>query len=140
MAMGEGNRSVAPSRELPSVQQLNDLLSLLSEGLDLCVRARKLDDAVSKAALAGGVGALERPHGGAGSRCLSPAIWVQDAYDRDLADWEQRARAGLERLLPFVTHLPAPSATTALLKALQAQASESPARDGASPQNTGDPT
>lgn len=64
---------------------------LLSEGLDLCVRARKLDDSIRAAETAGSVGE-RRPHQGVGTRCLSPALWVQDQYDTDLADWERRSR------------------------------------------------
>ena len=61
---------------------------LLSEGLDLCVRARKLDDPVI---------ALEpewekNPYM---TRSATPALWVQDQYDNDLADWETRARKTL---------------------------------------------
>lgn len=65
--------------------------ALLSEGLDLCVRARKLDQALTTAMAAGGVGG-DRPRQGAGTRSLTPALWVQDQYDSDLADWERRAR------------------------------------------------
>lgn len=64
------------------------LAALLSEGLDLCVRARKLDEAVAKADLAGG-GGLD---GGTGTRSGTPALWVLDAYERDLASWENRGR------------------------------------------------
>jgi hypothetical protein len=69
----------------------DDIALLLSEGLDLCVRARKLDEAITQAAA---VGDASR-HGG--TKCLTPALWVQDQYDRDLAEWEQRARQKLTR-------------------------------------------
>ena len=64
--------------------------TLLSDGLDLCVRARKLDEPTM---------ALEaewdkNPHM---SRSATLPIWVQDQYDRDLADWETRARRVLAR-------------------------------------------
>lgn len=69
---------------------------LLSEGLDLCVRARKLDDNLKGALEAGSVG-IERPHQGAGTRSLTPALWVLDQYDTDAADWEKRARLHLQQ-------------------------------------------
>lgn len=61
---------------------------LLSEALDLCVRARKLDDPII---------ALEEtwernPHM---TRSATPALWIVDQYERDLADWEVRARKAL---------------------------------------------
>lgn len=77
----------------------DDLALLLSEGLDLCVRAKKLDEAVSVAAALG-----------AEYNCATPAMWVQDAYDRDLAAWEDRARATLIRFMP-VGALNAPPAS-----------------------------
>lgn len=61
----------------------DDLAALLSEGLDLCVRARKLDETISAIPQVGG------------TRCATPALWVMDQYDRDLADWERRARKAL---------------------------------------------
>ena len=59
--------------------------SLLTEALDLSVRARKLDAMVERA-LAAGRG-----------RCGTPAIWVMDQYDRDLAAWEERSRLHLSQ-------------------------------------------
>lgn len=56
-----------------------ELAQMLSEGLDLCVRARGLDDALRAAMVAGNC-------------MLTPALWVQEQYDTDLADWEDRAR------------------------------------------------
>lgn len=67
---------------------------LLSEGLDLCVRARKLDRSLTDALDAGSVG-KERPLQGSGTRSLTPALWVLDQYDSDVEDWEQRARRHL---------------------------------------------
>lgn len=69
----------------------NDLAELLSEGLDLCVRAKKLDEAIEKAVVVSEI---------TGSRCLTPALWIQDHYDRDLADWEERAKTALIRFMP----------------------------------------
>lgn len=84
--------------------------TLLSEGLDLCVRARKLDAqdranaAVSRSICgpeweASGVFALyaeehnkEWPYREIAPRSATIPIWVQDQYEKDLADWENRAR------------------------------------------------
>lgn len=48
---------------------------LLSEGLDLCARGRKLDQVE-------GIGA-------------TPWLWVQEQYEKDLSVWEDRARKAL---------------------------------------------
>lgn len=69
----------------------DELKLLLSEGLDLCVRARKLDEDVEKALIAGRSEEY-------GFRCGTPALWVQEQYSKDLADWETRARNCLTRL------------------------------------------
>jgi hypothetical protein len=61
---------------------------LLSEGLDLCIRARKLDRQVIDAMNAG-------PLHGVETRCGTPALWVQDQYENDLTDWERRSRQHL---------------------------------------------
>lgn len=71
----------------------DDIAMLLSEGLDLCVRARKLDDAITAAV------AIGDQSGRGGTKCLTPSLWVQDQYDADLAAWEERARAKLSRWL-----------------------------------------
>ena len=58
---------------------------LLSEALDLCVRAQSLDRQADMALQAG--------HGE--MRCGTPALWVQDQYVTDLSTWETRTRAFL---------------------------------------------
>lgn len=70
-----------------------DLALLLAEGLDLCDRARKLDDQIQRAVRAG----MGEIFPGA-TRCGTPALWVQQAYDSDLAEWEARAKAALMRI------------------------------------------
>lgn len=84
--------------------------ALLSEGLDLCVRARKMD------ALGRRVNALAisrdpdewirsgnfdrhvarnnavNPAQPIATRSLTIPLWHQDQYERDLADWEGRVR------------------------------------------------
>ena len=83
---------------------------ILSEGLDLCVRARNLDAQVrSVSALdaskcpeewkASGRfdtyvkrNNIEHPERPLSTRCATPALWVQDQYDKDLYEWERKAR------------------------------------------------
>lgn len=82
---------------------------LLSEGLDLCVRARKMDAQDRTAAQMKISSApkewwdenLERrvayhnalfPDQPMSSKSGTLPLWVQDQYEHDLADWERRAR------------------------------------------------
>ncbi len=81
-------------------------MKLLSEGLDLCVRARKLDaqqrtnDLVEHSpatdlerfAARAAFTDPDRPYM---TRSATIPIWVQDQYEHDLADWERRARQHL---------------------------------------------
>lgn len=69
---------------------MTDSDKLLSEGLDLCVRARKMD-------------ALEKeraeyyvlnPHV---TRSMTIPLWAEEQYQADLADWEARARSHLSK-------------------------------------------
>lgn len=86
---------------------------LLSEGLDLCVRARKMDEMDRrKAALtiakepdewvASGQfdeyvkrHNINYPDQQIHPRSATVHLWMQDQYEKDLADWERRARAHL---------------------------------------------
>lgn len=72
---------------------LDEIAELLSEGLDLCVRARGLD-AQADRVMQSEMGRIWPE----GTRCGTPALWVQDQYERDLADWEGRARSAMVRL------------------------------------------
>lgn len=75
---------------------------LLSEGLDLCVRARKLDSQVrADAAVKSGVSDIEQyadrhnelfPDQPVSSRSGTVPLWLADQYEHDLAEWERRAR------------------------------------------------
>jgi hypothetical protein len=83
---------------------------LLSEGLDLCVRARKLDaqdraNASISASRHGGVWESsglfrqyakrhneEWPYKEIAPKSATIPIWVADQSERDLAAWEQKAR------------------------------------------------
>ena len=70
-------------------RRVSDLETILSEGLDLCVRARRLDELTQELP-------ADHPENTAGypiTRCATPALWVREQYDSDLADWEKRARS-----------------------------------------------
>jgi hypothetical protein len=70
-----------------------ELAEILSEGLDLCTRARGLDEQIERALEAGMGRIFPR-----GTRCATPALWVQQQYDDDLAAWETKAKAAMIRL------------------------------------------
>jgi hypothetical protein len=65
---------------------------LLAEGLDLCVRARTLDEQISNVNIRKHYPGCTDP---VVTKSMTPHLWVQDQYDRDLADWEARARKAL---------------------------------------------
>lgn len=87
--------------------------TLLSEGLDLCVRARGLDAIQRRQShldfsmfpekwVASGRfdefvarNNIENPHAQIEGRSLTPTLWASDQYERDLADWEARSRKHL---------------------------------------------
>lgn len=85
---------------------------LLSEGLNLCVRARQMDamdrrkatiDAscdpewVNSERFEAHVARnnIANPHQPIHTRSATVHLWVQDQYDRDLLDWEIKARQHL---------------------------------------------
>jgi hypothetical protein len=68
-----------------------ELEALLSEALDLCVRARKLEDDTEKALRVGYSKKYQ-------FQCGTPALWVLEQYDNDLKAWEAKARAALTRI------------------------------------------
>ncbi|WP_156419997.1 hypothetical protein [Aureimonas sp. N4] len=90
-----------------------DFKRLLSEGLDLCVRARKMDAMDRRAATLAcsrepdewvASGQFDRyveehnsdwPDKPIATRSGTVALWLQEQYDSDLADWERRARHAL---------------------------------------------
>lgn len=71
---------------------MTDADLLLSEGLDLCARARKMD-AMDK----------ERAEYYAmnpdATRSMTIPVWAEEQYQRDLADWEARAKSYLSPIL-----------------------------------------
>ncbi len=79
---------------------------LLSEGLDLCVRARRLDAQQRSNDMAEFFPGFDLEKGAAGLTANRPdapylpksatiPLWVQDQYETDLADWERRTRRHL---------------------------------------------
>lgn len=86
---------------------------LLSEGLDLCVRARALDaqertqstlDVSSDPEEWMRYGTFDRfvenhnarrPQSPITTRSGTPALWIQEQYDKDLFEWEKQSRAHL---------------------------------------------
>ncbi len=73
----------------PACGKVGDIAVLLSEALDLAVRARKLDEQVAIMNMA------KIGYCGPETNSGTPALWVMDQYDTDLADWEKRARKAL---------------------------------------------
>jgi len=83
---------------------------LLSEGLDLCVRARKMDSMDRRSATLaiscdpdGWVESgrfdeyvnrhnIDRPHQPISTKSGTVALWLQEQYDTDLAEWERKSR------------------------------------------------
>ena len=63
-----------------------ELSKVILEAMDLCVRARKLDDDIPRPG--------DDPFK---PRSATPALWVREQYDNDLAAWEAKARAVLRR-------------------------------------------
>lgn len=71
-------------------ERIKQLEGLLHEGLNLCVRARKLDDGIlAEECRRQGSYAPEHVN------CLTPHLWLQEQYDSDLANWETKARQAL---------------------------------------------
>lgn len=86
---------------------------LLSEGLDLCVRARKLDSIDRRNNLLDwsidgneweksgrfdeyvALNNAHNPHSQIHSKSATVPMWANDQYEKDLADWENRSRSHL---------------------------------------------
>jgi hypothetical protein len=84
--------------------------SLLSEGLDLCVRARQMDAMDRReASLRASKGPdkwvesglfdqyveqhnIDRPHAPISTRSGTVQLWLQEQYDTDLSEWERKSR------------------------------------------------
>ena len=86
MATGDDHPTQA-GREMSEADRLAEMLS---EGLDLCVRARKLDAVLET--LPVGHPKNDRKHQIIQPRSATPAVWALDQYDQDLEAWERRAR------------------------------------------------
>lgn len=94
---------------------MSDLRKLLSEGLDLCVRARTLDAMDRRtAALASSSDPdgwiesgrfdtfvernnIRHPYQPISTRSATVALWLLEQYDQDLANWEARVRRALSQ-------------------------------------------
>lgn len=90
---------------------------LLSQGLDLCVRARKLDaqerantrlanhEHAKEWEGSGGFARhaerynIERPHAPIAPKSGTIHLWVQDQYEKDLYEWEKAAREYLQKAM-----------------------------------------
>jgi hypothetical protein len=95
--------------------QADEIEKLLSEGLNLCVRARTLDSVARREStlaassnpdewLSSGQfdryierNNIKNPHAPIHSKCGTLQLWIQDQYERDLLDWEKRAREALSK-------------------------------------------
>ena len=71
---------------------MTDAELLLSEGLDLCARARKMDAMEHERAEY----YASNPHV---TRSATIPAWAEEQYQRDLAEWESRARAYLSPIV-----------------------------------------
>lgn len=73
----------------------HDPINLLHEALNLCVRGRELDEALL---------AQEKRRLGSyhldDMNCLTPHLWMLEKYEKDLASWEEKARAALSKEQP----------------------------------------
>lgn len=87
---------------------------LLSEALDLCIRARSMD-AIDRTAAQVAISSADKdwwdanlaaraarhnamfPDQPMSSRSMTLPMWVQDQYDKDLAEWERKTRHYLQQ-------------------------------------------
>lgn len=95
----------------------DDCRNLLSQGLDLCVRARKMD-AMDRRESALSISKcreeweasgrfdeyverhnIDRPHAPIATRSGTVMLWLQEQYDKDLAEWEEKARQHLMKCM-----------------------------------------
>lgn len=104
---------LSQSLEEGQMERAEALQALLSEGLDLCVRARNMDSRDRRnATLDCSVDGkewvesglfdqhvdfhnLHTPHAPLSTVSATVPLWAQDQYDRDLYSWEQRTRGYL---------------------------------------------
>lgn len=87
-----------------------DLARQLSEGLNLCVRARELESHDRTAAMVSAFPSIDLERAAPGLNALDPdmppyrtrsltiPLWVEEQYQRDLAAWERTTREMLSRL------------------------------------------
>lgn len=68
---------------------------ILSAGLDLCVRARKMDAqdrTTAQMEISSAPTEWWTENLGKSTRSGTIALWIEDQYEHDLAAWERRAR------------------------------------------------
>lgn len=96
----------------------DDIRTLLSQGLDLCVRARDMEEKDRRRAAldassdpegwqASGKfdkyvarNNIEHPEYQIHTQSATIPLWLEEQYQADLADWERRARAALMKAPP----------------------------------------
>ena len=71
-------------------------IELLHEGLNLCVRARQLDEGLIEQTKREMFPESAKEYPEHYNQCITPHLWVQDQYDKDLAAWENKTRQFLE--------------------------------------------
>lgn len=74
-------------------------IELLHEGLNLCVRARKLDEGLAEQYLRELLPESAKMYSEHYTKCLTPHLWLQEQYDNDLAAWEEKTRQFLGALV-----------------------------------------
>jgi hypothetical protein len=75
-----------------AAENIKELVDILHEGLNLCVRARKIDEGLI-AEKCREMGSYAPEH----VNCGTPHLWVREQYDKDLAEWEKTARTALKQ-------------------------------------------
>lgn len=76
---------LTPSREV-------QLEKLLHRGLNLCARARQFDDGVMEKVTRETFPETVAQYPERYHQCITPHLWIQEQYDKDLAEWEADVR------------------------------------------------
>lgn len=72
-----------------------NLAELLARGLDLCVRAQKLDDPIELLPVDHPENECDWPI--QRQRCATPHLWILNRYDEDLAAWKAESEEFLTK-------------------------------------------
>lgn len=73
-------------------------MALLHEGLNLCVRARKLDERMLDHYTRETLPESAKEYPETWCKSLTPQLWEQDQYDKDLEAWEEKTRQFLKSI------------------------------------------